>query len=139
LTLITLEDIRNTVGELAAQFGVPAKDLPTYGSPEGSARPHIEVSGAEMHWVVSERGNEWERRSTDDIDELLFWIFESATWSMAADYELHHRIEDQDFRRVLFAKHLELMGAMRPAWRERRAQRLGSLLREVGLSAELED
>jgi hypothetical protein len=136
--VLSLDDIRRRVEELATQFGVPATNLPTYVSSQGSGRPHIEKSGAEMLWVVSERGHEFERRSTNDIDELLYWIFESATFSMAADYELHHRIEGQDSRRLLFTKHLELMGAIQPEWRKRLANKLGSLLREVGLNAEIE-
>lgn len=48
--------------------------------------------------VVVERGIEWERRKTNDLDKLLYWIFANLTFSMAVEYELAHRVEGQDFR-----------------------------------------
>ncbi len=109
-------------GEIRA----PDALLPTYGFSEDSARPHIEVSAdGAMHWVVCERGVEQDRRRTHDPDELLYWIFESVTFSMACDFEVSHRIANEDFRRQLFAHQLGLLGTLHAGWRERRIEALG--------------
>lgn len=71
----TLDAIRECVGELAATIEAPPQYLPTYEFSEHSGRPHLEVTAdGQMHWVVCERGNEYERRSTLDRHELLYWV-----------------------------------------------------------------
>lgn len=71
--------------------------------------PHVEFADGEFHYVVTERGSEFERRSTEDIDEILYWLVYDLTFWMAVAHEVKHRIPDQDFRRVLFAHQIELM------------------------------
>src|SRR5262252_9989411 len=129
----TLGAIEERVDQLAAQIGAPAGVLPTYGRSEDMARPHIEVSGSAMAWVVVERGKEWERKTTLQLDELLFWIFDHVTHEMASRFAARHQKEGQDFRHPLFTKQLELMGTLEPRWRTRLAGELGPLLRQAGL------
>lgn len=71
--------------------------------------PHVEYSGGEFHYVVTERGLELDRRSTADPDEILYWMIRDLTFWMGAAYEFKHRIEGQDARRIIFAHWLELM------------------------------
>jgi hypothetical protein len=61
------------------------------------------------HYVVVERGQEQLRKSTRDYNELLYWIFSAVTSEMAFEYELTHRIEDQDCRRIAFPKQIALL------------------------------
>lgn len=132
-----LELVREDVNRLATKIEAPDHLLPTYGESEDFARPHVEeVDDGLMAWVVVERGKELERRSTYDRKELLYWIFEAVTFSMASDYEASHRNddEDEDPRRLLFSRQLELLHTLEPRWATRKAQELGSLLDEVGLS-----
>lgn len=100
------------------------------------ARPHIEVAGPHASWVVVERGKEWERRTTDDLDELLYWIFESVTHELASRYELKHRDPNRDSRYLLFSKQLQLMAKLEPDWRPRLAKRIAPYMREAGLPPE---
>jgi hypothetical protein len=69
-----------------------------------------------LYYVVVERGQEIERRTTQDPCKMLFWVFNSITHSMAFDFELNHRVEGQDSRRVAFQKQLELLGALDSTW-----------------------
>lgn len=87
-----------------------------------------------MSWVVVERGKEWERRTTDDLDELLYWIFRSVISEMSSKFAARHPVEGKEFRYPMFRKELELMGTLSPAWRSRLIAELGHLLREAGLS-----
>ena len=117
---MTLSEIKHKVDQLAAKINAPANYLPTFSSPIGDATPNIEVDDLGLyHYVISERGNEYDRKMTSDLDDLLYWIFSSVTFSMAADYELKNRIEDQDFRRILFHKQQELLGTLNKEWEER--------------------
>ena len=78
--------------------------------------PHVEIIGAEYHLVVTERGSEFERKTTKDIDELLFWLVSGDVFELACDWELEHRIEGQDSRRLLFAKEIEYLDKTNPKW-----------------------
>lgn len=129
-----LDRIKREVDRLARVVDAPERSLPTYGQSEDMARPHIEVAGPHMSWVVVERGKEWERRTTDDLDELLYWIFRSVVSEMSSKFAATHAVEGKEFRYPMFRKELELMGTLSPAWRSRFTAELGHLLREAGLS-----
>ena len=112
----TLAAIEQHVKELSEQIEAPP-GKPTYGYAIGDATPYIEVTDR-YHWVLSERGSEFDRKSTDDLDELLYWTFENITLGMACTFELSHRREDEDSRRQRFAKQEELLARLSPRWAE---------------------
>lgn len=130
----TLEAISEQVEHLAATIEAPPLYLPTYGRSEQSGRPHVEVSAdGGLHWVVCERGTEFERRTTLVRDELLYWTFAAVTLEMASKWEVARRNPDEDFRKQMFTKQFELLDLLSPVWTERRKKELGPLLREAGL------
>jgi hypothetical protein len=115
--MITRTEIEKMAKELAQKIDSPEYLLPTFSSPIGDATPNIEVDASgNYHFVVSERGTEYERKTTTNLNELLFWMFKGVTFSMACNYELRHRIADKDARRILFAKQEELMGRLNKDW-----------------------
>jgi hypothetical protein len=61
-----------------------------------------------------ERGNELERRTTSVQEQLFYWIFNSITFSMVCEYELHNRVPNQDSRKLLFKKQIKLMRYVKP-------------------------
>ena len=128
--MMTLSEIEAEIDRLAAQINASGNVLPTYGHSEDGARPHLEVDARGYHYVVVERGQELKRITTSDLDELLFNVFESLTFSLACKYELAHRIEQQDFRRILFQRQLELLSRLSPQWGEREAGNHEQTLRQ---------
>ena len=128
MELLTLEAVRAEVERLARKIHAPAHALPTYGRTEDGARPHIEVDDRGYHWVVVERGKEYERVTTTSLDELLDRTFACVTHDMAFGYELAHRVDSQDCRRIAFRRQLELLEALSPAWAERRRREQEEIL-----------
>jgi hypothetical protein len=119
----SLKQIKAEVDRLAKIIGVTDRSsLPTCGSTQDFARPHIEVDAQGYHFVVVERGREWSRLTTKDIDALLYRIFRSVTHDLASSHELSHRIEEQDCRRILFQKQITLLSQLSESWGRRRAQ-----------------
>ncbi len=127
---MTLSEIKAEVDRLAAHIGASGYVLPTYGRSEDGARPHIEVDSHDYHYVIVERGQELKRLTTNDLDELLFNVFESVTFSLACKCELAHRVESQDFRRILFQRQVELLSTLFPHWGERESQNHKQILRQ---------
>ena len=120
MILLSLQDIKDKTEKLALRIDAPADLLPTYGHSRDFGYPHIEVDSAGlMHYVVVERGQELERKTTSDLDQLLYWIFADVTFSMAGKFEVKNRIRDKDSRRMMFAKQEELLGILSNPWRQK--------------------
>ena len=130
----TLAEIEAAVTEVADRINPREYYLPTYGRSEDLARPHIETAARNMSYVIVERGTELQRRTTTDLDTLLYWIFRDVTFSMAVDYEVAHRIEGQDFRILLFQHQLHLLQDLRPEGRGRYATEKAARLAELGIA-----
>lgn len=112
--------LRDRVAAMAVRMGnVREEDLPTYGASDDDGRPHVEVFGGRLHWVVKERGVEGERIVLRDVEDAVFKIMSDAAFAQACTWELEHRIEGQDFRRLLFDKQCQLMARVRGDWEAR--------------------
>lgn len=117
----TLDDIKNLVDWFAEKINASQHLLPTYGHSIDGAHPHIELDqNGQLYYVIVERGEELKRDFAVDMDDLLYRIFEGATFEMATLFEANHRIEREDFRRQMFAKQEELLGILSDKWRERK-------------------
>lgn len=113
----SLLELRRLVRRRAAVIDAPNSILPTYVTSQQSGRPHIEREGDELCYVVCEKGQEQERRRTRSKDELLYWIFRGVTFSMATSWEAANLEPEEDFRRGLFARQLELLEQLNPTGR----------------------
>ena len=123
MTPYSLADIKAKTDELTSYIGAPADLMPTFGYSRDFGYPHIEAdAGGLLHYVVVERGEELERKTTSDLDELLYWIFAGVTFSMACRFEVKNRIKDKDSRRMMFEKQEELLGALSNAWRQKESE-----------------
>ena len=95
---------------------------------QGRSFSGIERVGNSYHYVLSERGDEFERRVAEDSDRILYWLISDLTFSAATVYELHNRRADQDFRRQLFAEQLRLLGLLRPDWEDEMHEEMAEIL-----------
>jgi hypothetical protein len=124
--LLTLDQVKGRVEQLAARIAAPADMLPTYGKTLDYGHPHIERDTT-YHWVVVERGEELERRTTTDLDELLYWTFETVTFDMAVKAG-HYSASTQDPRRQYWTKQINLLIALHPGWAARCRARIDAVL-----------
>lgn len=85
---------------------------------DGSA--HVEKINGRYHYVVTERGSEFERRIAENEDEILYWLLSDVTAGIAQEFELNNRIPGQDSRRQLFVKNIELLNRLSEVWAARK-------------------
>lgn len=104
------------IWNLGARIGLEKTDLMICTSPIGDGTPHFEIHNDEYHCVSSERGFEFSRNITKSMDEFLYWFFKDKISSLSVKYELEHRVRNQDFRKVVFAKEVELFNFLDPLW-----------------------
>ncbi len=123
-----VNDLRTRYLDFARAVGAPDHIVSFRESPSHTGAPHVEYEGSDLCFVVTERGCEFERRRTKDPDTLMYWLLSDLTFQMACDYESRFRRKDEDFRRQLFEKQLDLLGSLKPEWRERRKGEIRSVL-----------
>ncbi len=98
--------------------------------PTHSGAPHVEIVGNEYHFVVTERGSEFERRKTKESDELLYWFVSGDVSQLARDWELKNRVKRKDSRRLWFAKEVEILRALKPEWAKRKELHQNKVLQD---------
>lgn len=124
----TLEEIEDQVETLARRIGASGYNLPTYGTSRDHGYPHVEVKDGLYHYVIMERGQELVRRSSPGYEDLLYWVFRDITHSLAFAYELKHRVQHQDSRRIAFPRQIRLMEQVSPAMSARLSAEMAEFL-----------
>ena len=124
----TLSELKNQVEELSEMIDAPTQFIPTFYTIEQTRLPHVEIRGLEYHFVVCERGSEHSRKTTKDKNEILFWIFDGITFSMACSEEIKNRRENEDFRVQLFQIQENLLAKINVEYSERLKMKHDKLL-----------
>ncbi len=114
-----LASLRERIRAAARRLGADDTLLPTFGGSEQTGRPHIEADAAGWHYVVCERGTEFERATSADPEEIAFLACRDMAFEMACEQELASHVPGQDSRRRIFAIELELLRTVDPAWADR--------------------
>jgi hypothetical protein len=104
--------------------------LPTYGIWEQTGRPHIEVGERGCHYVAAERGREFSRLTTRELDRLLYAVFKAVTSELSFEYELRYRVESKDSRRLAFQKQIEFLSVFSSDEVQRRSTEINEILED---------
>lgn len=118
----SLDDVREAALARVRCMGVGEGALSTFGYSEQSGRMHIETDGDGYHYIVCERGSELERRTTTDLEALLYWLCSDVAFGMGVAYEFAQRDPAKDCRRMIFARQSALLQQISQQWAERCAQ-----------------
>lgn len=86
-----------------------------FSGPSYDGTPFVEFQDGSFFFIVSERGQEFER-VVGNAEQILFRVFKSLTSELAGNFELRNRVEGKDARRLRFSKQIELLGLLNPAW-----------------------
>ena len=112
-------ELRTRILELARVIDAPESLIPTFRISTGNGLPHIEIDGDTYHYVLAERGEEFERMSTTSVDELLYRLFRDVAFSMAIPLARPLRRAGEDFRREMFRQQVILLARLDPQWAAR--------------------
>lgn len=102
--------------------------LPTRPTHNGDA--HVEIVDGRLEYVVTERGAELQRRVAQDADELLYWLFDDVTATLAWHERSSWwaRLRGHDPRRRKFRAQVALLARLDPAWAERKRRHHAEVL-----------
>jgi hypothetical protein len=125
-----LAALRERIHAAGRLLGADESKQPTWGASDQTGRPHIEADERGFHYVVCERGTEFERSTSADAGEIAFLACRDMAFEMACDHELATRVPGTDSRRRIFAFQLELMRRLDPAWEARERAEIERILEE---------
>jgi hypothetical protein len=126
MNYLSIDDIKNKVNDLLEKIDCPKNifSLPTYESAIGDGTPYIMANELGYHYIYSERGVDFQKHITKDIDELLFWICKDIVFDLV-DKRNKERAEwfkeeenimakiNQDWAKLLSKEHKKLLIGMK--------------------------
>ncbi len=115
---------------IGRKIRVPKEKYPTMIHSRDFAHPHIEYKFPYYYFVVVEKGVEFERQRFFRLSDLMYRIFDGITFELASEYELKNRVENCDFRRVLFKCQTELMRKLSDKWAKKYEKKIEEVLAE---------
>jgi hypothetical protein len=127
--MIEATEVQKIIYEYGERASIPRSLLILPTAPVGDGSPHLEISDGMYHLIYSERGFEFGRKSSAEIDDLLYWFFDDVCSNVSFGYELENRIEGQDCRRIAFSRKQELLRAIKSEWEERVALDIREILK----------
>ena len=119
----TVEYFRNEVdriGKILCDNNIPQYLFNVASLATHSGEPHLEINDHEYHYVITERGSEFERKTTNNADDILYWFVSDSIGELATRFEVKNRVEHQDCRRLLFAKEIEFFDMINSGWAKRK-------------------
>jgi hypothetical protein len=114
--LKTLVEIALLIKQKGHLIGAKKTDFPSIDCSGDLATPFIEIMDNGYNYVVMERGEVLSRKTTFDLNQLLLWVFEDVSLSVAIREMRNVRIDNFDQRRYYFAKQLELLEKLDIKW-----------------------
>jgi len=114
--LVNIDEIQRQADEMILRAGFPKHSVNLSSAPYGDGTPYISFENDSYNYIYSERGYEFSRKVTHSLNTLLYWIMCEFAYKIAYQYELDHRVEGRDGRRIAFPKFVEIMANMNPAW-----------------------
>lgn len=110
---MTLDEIKEYVLELGRKIGLndDSELYPMFSDNSNvfSEGESIYIENSKYFYVIMERGRINKIYESEDIEEILYPLFESITFHLALKYELDHRIMNKDPRRLIWKHQLELL------------------------------
>jgi hypothetical protein len=129
---LSLSEIKMYVNDMASRINVDmGKHFAySYGYPENLYEyPYVEVHKDGYCFIVKDRGQITVEKHTQDIQELLYWIFEFVTFDIALDFAVKHPFPASwQQRRIMWKKQLELLNTISPGFKEQRRRDITEIL-----------
>lgn len=125
---LSTSEFEHYIHELHEKLRIPAsrdgifRELDVYfgpSRPQNSEGAFAFTDEFGYHYAFSEKGKVRIHKVSDDIFDASYWILSDQVFNMALEYAKYHQIPGRDFRRVLFAKELELFKSLGPNYVKR--------------------
>ncbi len=124
----SLEEVQRLIYQYAKKIDIDKSKINLSCEKSYFAQPYLEIIDGRYHYVINEQGYEITRKVLENVEDFLYYFFESLVSEIAFAYELENRKENQDSRKVAFEKKIELMEKLNPLWKNRLESELYEIL-----------
>lgn len=128
-----LEEVKQKIFSICEKIGLDKNSylLPLFSDNDNvfSDGASIYVDNSKCYYIIMERGKINKQYESENLDDILYILFESITFSLASDYELEHRNEHEDSRKQLWQKQLELLAKIDANFVVRCKEEINSILK----------
>ena len=119
------EVLQEKIFKLAEKINLPKENVPEFNKyPSGEVGHYLAFEDGSYHYIIFERSSERSRKTTNDEDLFLYWIFFDLTASHAlmlvSNYPEDSSIDSQQLRN----KRHELMAHLDKSWGQRIKEKL---------------
>jgi hypothetical protein len=125
----SLIEIQQLIDKLALQISPPTNIMPTYDNLKHDGTPNIEIGDSLYYYRAFDRDTVSLNRQTDNLANLLYWVFEDITSTMASNYVREHRDPQINSRKVRFEHQLMLLDKINHEWKELREKEIEEILK----------
>lgn len=94
----------------------------TFGVPKDDGTPCIMIDGDEYHYVIFEKVCEIEKRTTKDVNLLMYWIVKDVVSGIAHRYSVKYPMKGLAQQRVVLIRQIEVMQMIDEAFQEKLRQ-----------------
>ncbi|WP_312105506.1 Imm63 family immunity protein [Pygmaiobacter massiliensis] len=130
---MVLEEVKQKIYSLCEKINLDTNShlLPLFSENSSvfSDGASIYVDNLKCHYIIMERGKINKQYESEKLDDIMYILFESITFSLASDYELEHRNEHEDSRKQLWEKQLELLAKIDIKFVDRCKREIDSILK----------
>ena len=125
---MTYDKLEEKMLSIGSKINVPPEYYPKLKCSSSFEDTYIEIKFPFLYYIAIEYGKEVERRKFTNTDDLFYAVFKDITHTMAMWYEAYNRIENQDFRKILFSKQIELLSKICPEYAIKRQKEINEIL-----------
>lgn len=126
--MVSLEEIQQIVEKNAKIINAPTSKILTFGISRDDGTPCIQNSQDKYYYICKDRNTITFQKQTDDINELLYWVFCGITSEMAETYAINHPIKNRFSRKVKFSHQLWLLDQINKNWSTKREKEINEIL-----------
>lgn len=116
----TFEEIKSEITKMCQEIGLERKDAVLYDSVQTDGTPFIQLIDNKYLYISKERGEIIFVKETKNVKDLYFWIMDDLISNFSYKYELNHRVEGKDFRRLIFKKQIQYFEMICDEWKVRK-------------------
>jgi len=131
--MLTLEEVKSKIYELGNIIGM-TQDSALY--PMFATTKNVSWDGAYIcvedsiyYYIEMDRGRVVRSFESRKLEDILFYLFYDITFDLAIEYEIKQRKQGEDFRRILFAKQLELLLKINKVYYTKGKQKIDDILK----------
>ncbi|MEG0564350.1 Imm63 family immunity protein [Anaerorhabdus sp.] len=127
----TLEEVKDYIIKMSDRISINAESnlLPMFSETKDVFNEGASIYvDNKYHYIIMERGRMNKHCESEVLEDIIYPLFKDLTSSLAQQFELEHRKSEEDFRKLMWEKQLELLGRINEKFVDMRKREIEDIL-----------